>query len=222
MGRASMSPRRVIIAGGHGKIALQLGRALVEDGTPVSGLIRNTGHSPDLLAIGIRPVTWDLEQDGPGLAEVIAGASAVVFAAGAGPGSGAGRKQTMDRDGAIRLMEAAREANVHRYVMVSAMGARGEIDPGGGVFEAYLRAKAEADRVLQASGLDWTIVRPGTLTDDAPRGRIALGPELPPGSIPRSDVAVVLAAVLAGAHTIHKAFDVVSGSTRIVDAVASA
>jgi uncharacterized protein YbjT (DUF2867 family) len=211
----------VAIAGGHGKIARQLGALLAADGHEVRGLIRNPDHAADLEAIGVAPVHADLEADEPGLAEHIRGADAVVFAAGAGPGSGAERKQTMDRDGAVKLIDACHAAGVRRYVMVSAIGAR---DGGGGgddVFAAYLRAKAEADRALEQSGLDYTIVRPGGLTDAPGTGRITLADRLTGGSVARADIAATLAAVLDAPNTIGRAFDVVGGSTPIRDAVAS-
>lgn len=212
----------VIIAGGHGQIALQLGTLLADRGGHVRGLIRNPDHAPDLEAAGIAPVVWDLERDDPGLAEVIGGAAAVVFAAGAGPGSGAPRKQTMDRDGAIRLIDACLRAGVSRYVMISAMGARDAPPSGGGVFGDYLRAKAQADQALATSGLDYTIVRPGALTDDPPTGRIALAPELASGSIARADVASVLVAVLDAPNTVRKSFDLTAGPTAIETAIADA
>src|SRR3954449_6155078 len=190
----------VAIAGGHGQIAMQLGQLLIEDGHRVLGIIRNPDQSGDLESLGMEPVIFDLEHD-DGLAAAIGAVDAVMFAAGAGPGSGAERKLTMDRDGAVKLVEACRKAGARRYVMVSAMGARPGVE-GDEVFQVYLRAKFEADEALRASGLDWTVIRPGGLTDDPPAGSIALAPELPRGSIPRADVAATLAAVLDAANTI--------------------
>ncbi len=162
----------IAIAGGHGKVARRLARLLVARGDHVRGLIRNPGHADDLRADGSEPVACDLEADGVDeVAAAIAGADAVVFAAGAGAGSGAERKWTMDRDGAIKLLEAARSAGVQRYVMISSIGAENPPD-GDDVFSAYLRAKAEADRALADSDRAWTIVRPGRLTDDAGTGRV--------------------------------------------------
>jgi uncharacterized protein YbjT (DUF2867 family) len=211
----------VVIAGGHGQIGLQLGRLLAERGDRVRGLIRNPDHSPDLETAGVEPVVFDLEHDERDLAGVIAGADAAVFAAGAGAGSGAARKLTMDRDGAVRLIEACKSAGVGRYVIVSSMGARPGIE-GDDVFQVYLRSKFEADEAVRASGLDFTIVRPGRLTNDPGRGRIALAPELERGSIPRADVAVTLIAVLDAPNTIGKTFDLTEGDTPIGEAVAAA
>jgi len=212
----------VVIAGGHGQIARALGHLLAADDHEVRGLIRNPDHAADLEAIGVTPVVHDLERDGAGaLAEAVSGAHAVVFAAGAGPGSGAERKYTMDRDGAIRLIEACRQSGVRRYVIVSAMGAKPGAARGEGDFGAYLEAKAAADEALAASGLDYTIVRPGRLTDEPAHELISAAPELPPGSIPRADVALTLRAVISEPATNGVAFDLISGPTPIVQALAA-
>jgi uncharacterized protein YbjT (DUF2867 family) len=171
----------VVIAGGHGKVGLLLGQLLAEDGHRARGIIRKPEQAPDLEAVGVEPLVFDLEHD-DGLAAAIEGADTAVFAAGAGPGSGAERKLTMDRDGAVKLMDACKQVGARRYVIVSSMGA----DPnaaGDEVFAVYQRAKGEADEALRASGLDYTVVRPGGLTDDAGRLLIALGPELQSGYI---------------------------------------
>ncbi|MFN8162324.1 MAG: SDR family oxidoreductase [Solirubrobacterales bacterium] len=209
----------VAIAGGHGKIGLMLGRLLVERGNAVWGLIRSPGQEDDLHAVGVEPVLCDLEADHD-VATAVRGADAVVFAAGAGPGSGAERKWTMDYGGALKLIEAARAEGVGRYVMISAMGAAEPPAEGGDVHGEYLRAKAEADKALEASGLDYTIVRPGSLTDEPPTGRVEVGSRLDRGQIPRADVAAVLAAVLTAENSIGKVFDLVSGETPIELAVA--
>jgi uncharacterized protein YbjT (DUF2867 family) len=212
--------RTITIAGGHGQIALRLARLLVARGDHVRGLIRNPDHAEELRAIGVEPIVFDLENDAVGgLANEIAGSDAVVFAAGAGPGSGEARKETMDRDGAIKLIEAAQARNVARYVMVSSIGADSSAQGGG--FAAYLRAKGEADDALEASGLDWTIVRPGALTNDPGTGRVAIGEQLPRGEIPRDDVAAVLAATLEHPETIRRRFVVVGGETPIDEALAA-
>ena len=178
-----MDAQTVVIAGAHGKVGLRLGRLLAARGQTVLGLIRNPDHAAELEAVGVTAVEFDLERDERDLAPVIEGASAAVFAAGAGPGSGDARKQTMDRDGALRLMAACRQGRVDRFVMVSAMGARDPDLPGEG-FSAYLRAKAQADAALAASGLRWTIVRPGGLLDDPGTGRVQVAERLARGSFP--------------------------------------
>src|SRR5204863_9846024 len=123
--------------------------------------------------------------------------------------------------GAVTLIEACRAIGTRRYLMVSAMGAKPGID-GDDVFAVYLRAKFEADDALRASDLDWTVLRPGRLTDDAPTGRVSLGPDLERGSVTRADVAHVLASLLTAENTIGKTLDLVEGDTPIAEAVPSA
>jgi nucleoside-diphosphate-sugar epimerase len=186
----------VAIAGAHGKIALSLTRLLVDAGDEVIGLIRNPDHAPDVSAAGATPQVCDLEAATvEQIASAIAGADAAVFAAGAGPGSGAERKMTMDRDGAIKLLEAASEAAVGRYLIISSVGAE-EPPTDDAVFSVYLRAKAEADAAVQRSDSDWTIVRPGRLTDDAATGRVRIDSDPFRGEVARDDVAAVLARLI--------------------------
>jgi uncharacterized protein YbjT (DUF2867 family) len=209
----------VAIAGGHGQIALRLTHILNERGDAVRSLIRNPEHERDVREAGGDPVVCDLEQqDEHAIAEAVSGADAVVFAAGAGPGSGAERKGTMDLGGAVKLIEAAKRAGIRRYVMVSSMGADPNA-PGDDVFSVYLRAKGEADAELQASGLEYTIVRPGRLTDDPGNGRVNAGDNLPSGAIPRDDVAAVLAAALHEPDTVGRTFDLISGDTPLDEAL---
>ena len=184
---------RVAIVGAHGQIGLRLARMLADRGDEVTGLIRNRGHASEVTGAGAHPVVCDVEQeDVAAITAAIGTPDAVVFAAGAGPGSGAERKLTMDRDGAIKLLSASGGA---RYVMVSAVGA--EAPPSGDdVFEVYLRAKAEADAAVMASGGDWVIVRPGRLTNAPGAGTVALRRDPFRGEVSRDDVAAVLAAAL--------------------------
>jgi uncharacterized protein YbjT (DUF2867 family) len=207
----------VVIAGGHGKIALRLGRLLSERGDRARSLIRNPDHAADVEAVGAEPVRFDLEKDDD-LASVVRGADAVVFAAGAGPGSGPERKRTVDYGGAVKLVDAARDGGVRRYLMISSIGAD---DPSAGSEEMrpYLQAKADADAALVASGLDYTIVRPGFLTDDPGTARVTAGPDVERAEIPREDVAAVLVGALDQPRTIGKTFVVVSGDTPIPDAL---
>jgi uncharacterized protein YbjT (DUF2867 family) len=211
----------IIIAGGHGQIALILERLLSERGHRVRGLIRNPDHADDLRYAGAEPVVCDLEAaDVDEITATVGDGDAFVFAAGAGPGSGPQRKWTMDYAGAVKGMEACRRNGIDRYVIVSAMGADPEAEDDGG-FGTYLRAKGMADRKLRESGLASTIVRPGGLTDDPPTERVAAAPRTGRGSIPRADVAAVLAAVLEQPETAGVDFDVISGDTPIAEAVAA-
>jgi uncharacterized protein YbjT (DUF2867 family) len=202
---------RVVVAGGHGQIGLQLLKLLAVRGDEAVGLIRNPSHAAELVAAGAQPQVADLEE----LDEIELEADAVVFAAGAGPGSGAERKWTVDYGGAAKLMRAG----VPRYVMVSAMGAADPPETGGDVFGEYIRAKAKADRELMASTLDWTVVRPGMLSDDPPTGLVSIAERLPRGEVPRGDVAAVLLAVLDEPGTVGRAFDLVGGDTPIEEAL---
>lgn len=211
---------RITIAGGHGQVALLLSQLLAERGHDVDGIIRNPAQAGDVEDHGAHPVMLDLEQATvEQLATAVTDSDAVVFAAGAGPGSGAARKQTVDFGAAVTLIGAAQRAGVARYVLVSAMGTD-DPPPHDDVFSVYLRAKADADRALASSDLDWTIMRPGRLTNDAPSGEVRVGRHVPHGEIPRADVAAVLAACLADDHSIHRVFEVVSGDQPIEEAVA--
>jgi uncharacterized protein YbjT (DUF2867 family) len=212
---------QVAIAGGHGQIALLLTRQLAARGDEVRSLIRNPDHGDDVRAAGGEPVVCDLEAaDEQTVTEAIRGADAVVFAAGAGPGSGSPRKQTMDLGGAVKLIAAARGAGIRRYVMVSSRRADPEA-PGDDTFGVYLRAKGAADAELASSGLDHTIVRPGRLTDEPGTGRVAIGDDVGDGAIPREDVASVLAAVLAAPASAGATFELISGDTPVGEAVAA-
>jgi nucleoside-diphosphate-sugar epimerase len=211
----------IVIAGGHGKIALQLERLLADADHHVRGLIRNPEHEADLRETGAEPVIADLEAlDVDELAELVGSADAILFAAGAGPNSGPQRKWTLDYAGAVKLMEVGRRNGIGRYVIVSSMGADPEADDDGG-FGTYLRAKGQADKKLAESGLAFTIVRPGALTDEPPAGVITAAPHLDRGQIARADVAAVLAAVLATPSSAGLTFDVLSGETPIAEAIAA-
>ena len=214
---------RVVIAGGHGKIALILERLLSQRGDSVAGFIRNPAHAGDLESAGADALVVDLENASVDeVATHLRSADAVVFAAGAGPGSGAARKETVDRDAAILLADAAESAGVVRYLMISSMGADAEApdDAGDPVFVAYLRAKGAADDNVRArNALTSTIVRPGLLTDDPGTGRVTIADDTGRGSIPREDVAAVLLAVLDTPGTGGQTFEVISGDTPINEAV---
>ncbi|MEV1288967.1 NAD(P)H-binding protein [Micromonospora sp. NPDC049679] len=212
---------RVVIAGGHGKIALRLERMLAARGDVAVGLIRNPQHVPDLRDVGAVPAICDLESASvDDVAAQLRGADAVVFAAGAGPGSGIPRKDTVDRAAAALLADAAQRAGVHRYLLVSSMGV--DSPPSvthDEVFAAYLRAKKSAEEDLRARPLNWTILRPGLLTDAPATGRVRLEPHVERGDVSRDDVAQVLMALLDVA-TGGETLELVGGETPIPDAIA--
>jgi uncharacterized protein YbjT (DUF2867 family) len=202
---------RVIVIGGHGKVALQLARILIERGDEVSSVFRNPDHTDDVAATGAKPVVADIERlDTDALAGLLAGHDAVVFSAGAGGGNPA-RTYAVDRDAAIRVIDAAARAGVRRFVMVSYFGA----GPNHGVpsensFFPYAEAKATADAHLRASDLDWTVLGPGRLTLEPPTGRIVIGNGK--GEVSRADVALVVAAALADDSTIGRTIDFNNGA----------
>jgi uncharacterized protein YbjT (DUF2867 family) len=211
---------RVVIAGGHGQIAMQLERLLAARGDDAVGLVRNPDHVGDLEQAGAKAAVLDLESSSvDDLVPVLNGADAVVFAAGAGPGSGSARKDTVDRDAAILLADAALAAGVRRYVMVSAIRADDGEPDSDDVFQVYLRAKGAADAYVREQDLDWTIVRPGRLTDDAGTGQVRLGPDVEYGEVPRADVAATLLGVLDDPATAGKQFNLVSGGTPVATAL---
>lgn len=211
---------RVVVAGGHGQIALLLERRLAELGDEPVGLVRNPDHVADLEAVGAQCVVLDLESASTDeVAAVLEGADAVVFAAGAGPDSGPERKKTVDQGAARLLADAAEQAGVRRYVLLSSMGTD-SVDPDSeDAMAVYLRAKAAADEDLRSRDLDWTIVRPGRLTDDAAGDQVQLGADVGYGEIPRADVAATIAAALHTKSTVGKQFNLVGGTEHIEDAL---
>ncbi|MCX4092622.1 NAD(P)H-binding protein [Nocardia sp. alder85J] len=214
---------RIVIAGGHGKIALLLARLLTARGDEVAGFVRNPAHFGDVEATGARPLRLSLEHTTVDeVAALLDSADATVFAAGAGPGSGAARKYTVDRDGSVLLADAAEAAKVPRFVQISSAGAGQPVTRGDEVWAAYIDAKTQAEDDLRTRPFDWTIVRPGSLTDDPATGLVALRePPGPRGAIPRADVAAVLATVLSAPNTIGKTLELIAGPTPIEAAVAA-
>ena len=213
---------RIVIAGGHGKIALLLEQFLTQRGDQAVGLIRNPAHVADVQQAGAGAVVCDLESASVGdVAALLSGADAVVFAAGAGPGSGALRKDTVDRAASVLLAGAAEQAGVRRFVQVSSMGA-GQPPRSGSdeVWAAYIAAKTAAEDDLRARDLDWTILRPGGLTDAPPAGTVRLAaPPIPAGAIPRADVAAVIVALLDEPATSHQTLELTSGDTPVAAAL---
>lgn len=210
----------VAIAGGHGKIALDLTRLLTSRGDRVRSLIRNPDHAGEVSDAGAEPVMIDLETAADGAwDDAIRGADATVFAAGAGPGSGAGRKETVDYGAAVKLIQSCERTGVGRYLMISAVSA----DPGREgeeVYDHYCRAKGRADAELIASGLDYVILRPVSLTDGQATGKVD-APEsrdrLASGEISRSDVAHVLAELLNRPEISRRTIYLSSGDTPIAE-----
>ncbi len=210
----------VSIVGGHGQIARLLTPLLRSSGHGVRGLVRSADQFDDLRRIGADPVPCDLEAAGPrDVDAALSGSDVVVFAAGAGPGSGAERKLTLDRDGAIAAVESAVRVGARRFVMISAMGTD---DPptDDEVFSVYLRAKAAADDAVRAADLASVVVRPGRLTDGRPTGRVTLARHVERGEIARADVAAVLAELITTGNGDGHTVEVVGGDTPIADAVA--
>lgn len=211
---------RIVIAGGHGQIALRLERLLAARGNEVAGIIRNAEQGDDLREAGAEPVLLDLES--ASVEEVAAhlqGADAAVFAAGAGPGSGVARKDTVDKGAAVLFADAAVRAGVRRHVVVSSMGADAN-HQGDDVFDVYQRAKGEADdHVRGLDALDWTILRPGALTNDAGTGLVRLEARTGRGPVTRDDVAAVVAELLETPATAGLTLELVGGSTPVSVAV---
>ncbi|WP_167157686.1 SDR family oxidoreductase [Streptomyces sp. MBT27] len=211
---------RIVIAGGHGQIALRLERLLAARGDEVAGIIRKPEQADDLREVGAEPVVLDLESATvDAVAQALQGADAVVFAAGAGPGSDASRKETVDRAAAVLLADAAERAGVRRYVIVSSMGADSS-HQGDEVFDDYLRAKGAADDAVRShKSLDWTVLRPGMLTNDAGKGLVTLAASTGRGTIPRDDVAAVLAELVDSPATAGLTLELISGSAPVTVAV---
>jgi uncharacterized protein YbjT (DUF2867 family) len=207
----------VVVAGGHGKVGLRLLRLLVDRGHRARGLIRNPDHACDLEEIGAQPLLRDMEALDD-ISDCCEGADAVVFAAGAGPGSGPERKRTVDYGGAVKLIDAAKKNGIDRYVMVSAISVD-RPQEWSDQMRPYYEAKADADSRLLESGLDHTIVRPGGLTDDPGTGLITVGTDLERGSIPREDVAAVVMAVLETPSSVGRTFELVAGDMPIDEAI---
>jgi uncharacterized protein YbjT (DUF2867 family) len=210
----------IVIAGGHGRIALLTAKLLSDQGHAVRSLIRNPAHEPDVTAAGARPILADMEQlESEQLAAMIPGADAIVFAAGAGPGSGPARKWTVDYGAAAKLIEAAKRAGIERYVMISARGADADAPDDGG-FNTYLRAKGQADAELAASGLQYTIIRPVSLTDDPASDAVSTA-ESGGDTVSRADVATAVAVVLSEPRTAGLTFVLRSGSDTVAAAIES-
>jgi uncharacterized protein YbjT (DUF2867 family) len=214
---------RVVVAGGHGQVALRLERLLASAGHTTVAIVRNPDHSGDVQAAGAEALVCDLEDtDVDAVAAHLEGADAVVFAAGAGPGSGIPRKQTVDRDASVLMADAAERAGVGRFVQISSMGAGAPPRPGTDeTFAAYLRAKTEAEDDLRRRDLDWTVLRPGGLTNAPGTGRVRLATSVPRGQVSRDDVAAVIVDLLSHDRGIGQTLELVAGDTPIERALAA-
>ncbi len=215
---------RIVIAGGHGKIALLLEHILAERGDQAVGLVRNPAHVTDVQKAGAEAVVCDLEAaSADDVVVLLSGADAVVFAAGAGAGSGAPRKDSVDRAASALMADAAERAGVRRFVQISSMGAGRPPRPGADeVWAAYITAKTAAEADLRARDLDWTILRPGGLTDTPATGKVRLAaPPVPGGTVSRADVAEVIAALLDNPGTRHQTLELVGGDSPVAAAVRS-
>src|SRR3984893_10347348 len=215
---------RVVIAGGHGKIALLLERLLAERGDQAVGLIRNPAHGADVQKAGAEAVICDLETAAADdVAVLLSGADAVVFAAGAGPGSGVPRKDSVDRAASVLMADAADRAGVRRFVQVSSMGAGQPPRPGSDeVWAAYITAKTAAEDDLRSRDLDWTILRPGGLTDAPATGRIHLAaPPVPAGTLPGAAAPAVIPALPAEPGPRRQPLELVAGDSPVAAAVQS-
>jgi uncharacterized protein YbjT (DUF2867 family) len=212
---------RIAVVGGHGKVARHL---LVElrrtQHTPVA-LVRNPAYREELEARGAEVRLLDIERDGvAAFAAAFEGCDAVVFTAGGGPDGNKERKRTVDLEGSLKSIEGARQAGIDRFVQVSAIGVDDPLPPDTDeVWRAYVEAKRDADAALRESGLGWTIIRPGLLTDDPGTGLVALGSKVSRGEVPRADVAAVLAAVIDQDATVGRQWNLVSGDTPVAEAV---
>jgi uncharacterized protein YbjT (DUF2867 family) len=210
----------VVVIGGHGQIGLRLLRLLARDGHRGRGVIRKAEQASDLQAAGAEAVLCDLER-GDDLRPRLGGADAIVFAAGAGPGSGPERKRTVDYGAAVTSMHAARDLDVARFVIVSSIGTH-DVAGAAEAMRPYLQAKRDADDALTKSGLDWTIVKPGHLTDAPGSGRVQVSRSFGRrADVPRDDVALVLLECLLAPNTIGVEFELFEGEVPAREAVSS-
>jgi len=212
---------RIAIVGGNGQVARHLHPILAGAGhTPVA-LVRTEAYRSELEDIGAEVRLLDIERDdASAFATAFDGCDVVIFAAGGGPDGNAERKRTVDLEGSLKSIEAATTAGIRRFVQVSAINVDDPLPADtGGVWRAYVEAKRDADAALRDSDLDWTIIRPGGLTDDPGTGTVSLGPDVSRGDVPRADVAAVLAEVVGAEGSIRRQWNLVGGDTPVAEAV---
>ncbi|MFS7246479.1 SDR family oxidoreductase [Rahnella inusitata] len=212
---------KVAIVGAHGQISKLIIKHLRAQGLEAIGIVRKPEQLSQMEALGADPVLVDIENaSAQELANGLKGADAVVFAAGAGGGSTAERKHTVDYAGSVLLAQAAQLAGIRRYVQISAIGVDDPLKPDTDpVWKAYVEAKRDADIELRKSGLDWTIIRPGPLTDDAATGLVTLSEHAGRGEVTREDVALVVVALLQTPSSTGKQWELRGGDTPVRDAV---
>lgn len=212
---------KVAIVGAHGQIGKLIIKHLRAQGLEAIGIVRKPEQLSQMEALGADPVLVDIENaSAQELANGLKGADAVVFAAGAGGGSTAERKHSVDYAGSVLLAQAAQLAGIRRYVQISAIGVDDPLKPDTDpVWKAYVEAKRDADIELRKSGLDWTIIRPGPLTDDAATGLVTLNEHAGRGEVTREDVALVVVAVLQTPSSTGKQWELRGGDTPVRDAV---
>ncbi len=212
---------RIAVVGGHGQVAQHLHVSLLGAGHQPVALVRKEEQRAELEKLGAEVRLLDIEQQGAdAFAAAFEDCSAVVFAAGGGAGGDIDRKRTVDYEGSVKSIAGAKRAGIERFVQVSAIGVDEPLpEDTEPVWRAYVEAKRDADTALRNSSLDWTIIRPGALTDDPPTGQVSLGPDVARGKVSRADVAAVLTAVLDSEAAVHAQWDLVDGQTPVAEAV---
>ena len=215
---------RVAVVGGHGKIARLLHPLLVELGRQPVALVRSDAQRAEVEELGAHARLLDIERaDASAFAAAFDDCDAVVFAAGGGADGNVTRKRTVDLEGSLKSISGAHAAGITRFVQISAIGVDDPLPEGTDpVWTAYVQAKRDADEALRVSGLDWTIVRPGRLTDELPTGLVALGADVSRGEVPRADVAAVVAALIDDERTVGRQWNLVGGAVPIPDAIDAA
>jgi nucleoside-diphosphate-sugar epimerase len=211
----------VAVVGGHGQVARHLHPLLLAAGRTPVALVRSDAQRAALEEAGAHARLLNIEQaTGQAFAQAFAGCDAVVFTAGGGPDGNIERKRTVDLEGSLKSIEGARAAGITRFVQVSAIGVDDPLpEDTSPVWRAYVEAKRDADEALRLSGLDWTILRPGRLTDDPGTGLVALGGDVTRAEVPREDVAAVIAAVLDEESTIGHQWNLVGGELPVAEAI---
>src|SRR3954451_11694270 len=215
---------RIAVVGGHGKIARLLHPLLVDAGHVPVALVRKGDYRSELEGLGAEVRILDIERDdASAFGTAFEGCDAVVFSAGGGPDGNIERKRTVELEGSLKTIEGARSAGIRRIVQVSAIGVDAPLpDDTAPVWKAYVEAKRDSDTALRSSGLDWTILRPGRLTNEPGTGRVLLDRSVPRDDIPRADVASVIVAVLDDDSTIGQQWELVGGGTPVDDAIRQA